>query len=82
MADLMSGYMPALNNLLLSMRDLGLSELSAKAAVTHGMVGQAYLLASVDIFTVSAWLCLAAIVIVWFCRKSEPHGPLPLTAAD
>jgi DHA2 family multidrug resistance protein len=78
MADLMSGYMPALNNLLLSMRDMGLPELSAKAAVTRGMVGQAYLLASVDIFTVSAWLCLAAIVIVWLCRKAEPHGPSPL----
>jgi len=78
MADLMSGYMPALNNLLLSMRDMGLPELSAKAEVVRGMVGQAYLLASVDIFTVSAWLCLAAIVIVWLCRKAPPHGPAPL----
>ena len=78
MADLMSGYMPALNNLLLSMHDMGLSELSAKAAVARGMVGQAYLLASVDIFTVSAWLCLVAIVIVWLCRKAQPHGPAPL----
>jgi DHA2 family multidrug resistance protein len=74
MADLMSGYMPALNNLLQSMRDMGLPDLAAKAAVSRGMVGQAYLLASLDIFTVSAWLCLAAIVIVWLCRKAEPHG--------
>jgi DHA2 family multidrug resistance protein len=78
MADLMSGYTPALNNLLLSMHDMGLSELSAKAAVARGMVGQAYLLASVDIFTVSAWLCLVAIAIVWLCRKAQPHGPAPL----
>lgn len=78
MADLMSGYMPALNNLLLSMRDMGLPELPAKTAVARGMAGQAYLLASVDIFTVSAWLCLAAIVIVWLCRKAQPHGPPPL----
>jgi len=78
MADLMSGYMPALNNLLLSMRDMGLSELAAKAAVMRGMEGQAYLLASVDIFTVSAWLCLAAVAIVWLCRKAQPHGPMPL----
>jgi DHA2 family multidrug resistance protein len=78
MADLMSGYMPALNNLLSSMQDMGLPELSAKAAVTRGMVGQAYLLASVDMFTVSAWLCLAAIVIVWLCRRADPHGPAPL----
>lgn len=78
MADVMSGYMPALNNLLLSMREMGLPELSAKAAIARGMEGQAYLLASVDMFTVSAWLCLAAIVIVWLCRRARPHGPAPL----
>jgi DHA2 family multidrug resistance protein len=78
MADLMSGYMPALNNLLLSMREMGLPELSAKAAIARGMEAQAYLLASVDMFTVSAWLCLAAIVIVWLCHKAPPHGPLPI----
>jgi len=78
MADLMSGYMPALNNLLRSMADMGMPELAAKAAVSRGMAGQAYLLASVDIFTVSAWLCIAAIVIVWLCRKAQPHGFAPL----
>jgi DHA2 family multidrug resistance protein len=44
------------------------------------MIGQAYLLASVDMFTVSAWLCLFAIVIVWLCHKAEPHGPPPSIA--
>jgi len=24
-------------------------------------------------FTVSAWLCIAAIVIVWLCHKARPH---------
>jgi MFS transporter, DHA2 family, multidrug resistance protein len=76
MADLTSNYAPAFNNVLSSLQDMGLSELAAKAAVTRNMIGQAYLLASVDMFTVSAWLCLAAIVIVWFCRKAQPHEPL------
>ena len=76
MADLTSGYTPALNDILLSLQNLGLSDLAAKAAVTHSMVGQAYLLASVDMFTVSAWLCIAAIAIVWLCRKAQPHEPL------
>jgi len=39
---------------------------------------QAYLLASVDMFVVSAWLCLAAIVLVWLCRRAPPHGAPPL----
>jgi DHA2 family multidrug resistance protein len=74
MADLTSGFTPVLNNILLSLRDLGLSDLGAKAAVTRSMESQAYLLASLDMFTVSAWLCLAAIVIVWLCHKARPHG--------
>jgi MFS transporter, DHA2 family, multidrug resistance protein len=75
MADLTSSFTPAFNAMLSSLQDLGLSDLAAKAAVTRGMVGQAYLLASVDMFTVSAWLCVAAIVIVWLCHKTQPHDP-------
>jgi DHA2 family multidrug resistance protein len=70
--------MPALGNVLQTMRDMGLSDLAAKAAVTREMIGQAYLLASVDIFTVSAWLCLVAIAIVWLCRRCAPHELPPL----
>src|SRR4051812_17976055 len=77
MADLTSGYSPALNNILSSLQSLGLSDLTAKAAVTRAMTGQAYLLASIDMFTVLAWLCIAAIVIVWLCHKARPHD-MPL----
>ena len=75
-----SAYAPAFNNVLSSMHDLGLSELAARSAVARSMIGQAYLLASVDMFTVSAWLCVIAIAIVWLCRKAEPHGPPPVAA--
>ena len=78
MADLTSGFTPALNSLLQSLQDLGFADLPAKAAVTRAMTGQAYLLASVDMFTVSAWLCIAAIAIVWLCHKTRPHGVMPL----
>ena len=79
MADMTPSTVSALDNILQTLRDLGMSDLAAKAAVTRQMIGQAYLLASVDIFTVSAWLCLVAIVLVWLCRKAEPHG-LPAIA--
>jgi DHA2 family multidrug resistance protein len=42
------------------------------------MISQAYLLASLDMFTISAWLCIAAIAIVWLCRKTGRHGATPL----
>lgn len=79
MADVISTYTPAFNGILSSLRDLGLSELGAKSAVMRSIIGQAYLLASIDMFTISAWLCLIAIVIVWLCHKSEPaRSPPPL----
>lgn len=79
MADVISTYTPAFNGILSSLHDLGLSELGAKSAVMRSIIGQAYLLASIDMFTISAWLCLIAIVIVWLCHKSEPaRSPPPL----
>ncbi|NJC32695.1 DHA2 family multidrug resistance protein [Sphingomonas jejuensis] len=59
---------------------LGLSDTQAAAAVTRQMVGQAYLLASTDIFWISAWLCVGMTVLVWLTRRaSPPSGPI---AAD
>jgi DHA2 family multidrug resistance protein len=78
MADLTSGFTPALSNVLQSLSDMGLGDLTAKAAVTRTMTGQAYLLASVDMFTVSAWLCVVAIALVWLCHKTQPHGVMGL----
>jgi len=59
---------------------LGLTDVQAAGAVTRQMVGQAYLLASTDLFRLSAWLCLVLVAIVWFTRRaSPPAGPI---AAD
>ena len=59
---------------------MGLTDVQAAGAITRQMVGQAYLLASTDIFRVSAWLCLGLITIVWFTRRPTPQqGPI---AAD
>jgi MFS transporter, DHA2 family, multidrug resistance protein len=78
MTDLTSGFAPALNGALQSLHDMGLSDLTAKAAVTRAMTGQAYLLASVDMFTVSAWLCVLAIGAVWLCQRTRPHSVMSL----
>jgi DHA2 family multidrug resistance protein len=72
-----SGFTPVFNQVLSLLQDLGLSDLGAKAAVSRNMVGQAYLLASVDMFTVSAWLCVLGIVLVWLCHRAQPHVSQP-----
>ena len=59
---------------------MGLTDTQAAAAVARQMVGQAYLLASTDLFRLSAWLAGSLIVLVWLCRRpSAPSGPV---AAD
>lgn len=59
---------------------LGLSATQAAAVVTRQMVGQAYLLATTDLFRLSAWLCAGMLVLVWLCRRPAPmNGPV---AAD
>ena len=72
MADMTSAYAPALDSMLSSLQELGVADLAGKAAITRGMDGQAYLLASVDMFTVSVWLCLGLAGLVWLCRKARP----------
>ncbi len=63
-----------------ALQKMGATSTQAAAAITRQMVGQAYLLASTDLFRVSAWLCAALIVIVWFTRRPKGgHGPI---AAD
>ncbi len=51
---------------------LGMSDVQAAGAITRQMVGQAYLLASTDLFRLSAWLCVALIAIVWLTRRASP----------
>ena len=59
---------------------LGMTATQAAGAVTRQMVGQAYLLASTDLFRLSAWLCGALIVVVWLARRpGATSGPV---AAD
>ena len=57
------------------MQRLGMSAQQAAAAVTRQMVGQAYLLASVDLFRLSAWLAAGLILLVWTCRRPSAASP-------
>ena len=53
---------------------LGLDATQAAAVVTRQMVGQAYLLASTDLFRLSAYLSGALLIIVWLCRRPAANG--------
>ena len=67
-----------LQNALSALQGAGLPELAGKAAIARGMEGQAYLLASVDIFHASMWLCLGLTAIVWLCHRTrKPADAVP-----
>jgi DHA2 family multidrug resistance protein len=51
---------------------MGMTAQQAAAAITRQMVGQAYLLASTDLFRLSSYLCASMLIIVWFCRRPTP----------
>ena len=53
---------------------LGMPDLTAKAAVMHGIIPQAYLLSTIDIFWVSGWICFVLIALVWLCRRAVSDG--------
>lgn len=53
---------------------LGLNATQAAGAVTRQMIGQAYLLASTDLFYISALLSAGLIALVWLSRRPAPSG--------
>ena len=63
-----------------NLANMGLNEAQQAAVVTRAMGGQAYLLASTDLFWLSSVICGVLIVLVWFTRRpGAPAGPV---AAD
>ena len=60
--------------------NLGMNATQAAAVITRQMVGQAYLLASTDLFRLSAYLSAGLLIIVWLCRRPSANGAGPVAA--
>jgi DHA2 family multidrug resistance protein len=73
-------YDPALQQTMAQLQGGGLSDQSAAAVVLRGVIGQGYLLSSLDIFYFSGWLALALIPLCWIVRR--PGGSVGPVAAD
>ncbi|MET0498581.1 MAG: DHA2 family efflux MFS transporter permease subunit [Steroidobacteraceae bacterium] len=64
-----SAYDPAMSQALSGLQSLGLTDSAAAAALNRQVVGQAYLLSSVDYFWISAVISLALIGLVWIAKR-------------
>jgi DHA2 family multidrug resistance protein len=74
LADTLLPGTPAYDGAVRTLEHLGVGPLQAAAVVTRQMVGQAYLLASTDLFWICGWLSLAMIGLLWLVRRPRPHG--------
>ena len=80
LADSSSVYDAPLQQALAHMHSLGMSDSAAVAALNKQMVGQAYLLSSIDYFWISSWATLAMIALVWLTKR--PRSAATHVAAD
>ncbi len=71
LADMATG--PVFDRMQSAMQAQGLGD-AGLAAMARGLESQAYLLASIDIFTLSMWLSLGLTALVWLCHRARPAG--------
>ncbi|HVZ68649.1 MAG TPA: DHA2 family efflux MFS transporter permease subunit [Rhizomicrobium sp.] len=74
LSEASSLYDPAMQQAVSGLRHFGFTDLQSYGVLTRSMVQQAYLLASLDLFWISAWLSVAMIGVVWLARRSISGG--------
>lgn len=80
LADAVTAGSPAWTAARDGLAQMGIGSVQAAATITRQLVGQAYLLASDDLFRLSSWITAGLVGIVWLTRRpSPPQGPV---AAD
>jgi DHA2 family multidrug resistance protein len=80
LADTINVYAPIYRQSLAQLHQLGMNDQMAAAAMTQSLVGQSYLLSALDLFYLSAWLCVALIPLCFLVRRPAAGGPTPVAA--
>jgi DHA2 family multidrug resistance protein len=80
LAEAVTPFTPAYQEALGRMQALGLNDTAASGALTRPLVDQGYLLSSLDLFYLSAWLAVAIVPLCWLVRR--PSGAPAAVAAE
>jgi DHA2 family multidrug resistance protein len=80
LADTITAYTPAYQQSLAQLHQFGMNDQSAAGAMAQSLVGQSYLLSSLDLFYLSAWLCVALIPLCFLVRRPAVGGAMPVAA--
>jgi len=76
----LTNFDPSYSQAVTQLHQIGMSDASSAASITRLVVGQSYLLSSVDIFYASGWLALLMLPLCWLVRR--PKGGAAPAAAD
>jgi DHA2 family multidrug resistance protein len=79
LADAVNVYAPAYQQALGQMHQFGLNDQGAAGTMTRALIGQSYLLSSLDLFYLSGWACVALIPLCFLVRR--PAGGAAVTVA-
>jgi DHA2 family multidrug resistance protein len=81
LAETVTVYAPAYQQSLAQLHQFGLSDQAAAGTMTQALIGQSYLLSSLDLFYLSGWLSVALIPLCFLVRRPAVHGAV-VAAAD
>jgi DHA2 family multidrug resistance protein len=81
LSDAITVYSPTYQQTLQQLHSSGFSDQAAAGVMTQSMVGQSYLLSSLDLFYLSAWLSVVLIPLCFMVRRPTPTGHV-VAAAD
>ena len=74
LADSSSAYDPTMQHAMQALHHFGFTDPQSYAMLARTLVNQAYLMSSLDLFWISAWLSVAMIGVVWLARRSMGGG--------
>ena len=80
LVDGTSPFSPIFHQATARLQDAGLSQSQAAGSVLRQVVQQSYLLSSIELFWLCAWLALSMVALVWITRKPAPSNVV--VAAD
>jgi DHA2 family multidrug resistance protein len=80
LVESLSAYDPVYSSTLNQLHAQGFVGDSAAAMVMHQVIGQGYLLSSLDIFYFSGWLVMLLVPLCWLVRR--PSGGVAAVAAE
>jgi MFS transporter, DHA2 family, multidrug resistance protein len=80
LVESLSAYDPGYSSTLAQLHSQGFRGDSAAALVQHLVIGQGYLMSSLDIFYFSGWLVLLLIPLCWLVRR--PSGATGAIASE